>query len=255
MSEHKGVKNLKYAQLLQEVAKYKTKSNADNTEIAARNAKIRQLEISNKALRALRAKAVARQATNERIGANRGRNDLKNRLAFGWQLTEFHPKRAYFDGTARKILDNTVKYKNLKNEEKRKSYLNSLDATNREMIEKYVRQGLSDKFLKKIRNDLTKNCSKYGAQQGGYKEKMGCKWTNSAARPPNVGTTFSASTVPPNSAWSARREKPGNARRTNGSQRNARGNTGTPNSNQRTNNNGFERVSSKKGKKQGSAKK
>jgi hypothetical protein len=129
---------------------------------------------------------------------------MRNRLSYGWQLTEFHPKRAYFDGTARKILDNVIKYKNLKNEDKRKSYLYSLDATNRKMIEKYVRQGLSGNFLEKIRNDLSSNCLNSRAQRGGYKEKMGCGLVKDVAKTPNARRTFSASDVPQHSAWSAR---------------------------------------------------
>lgn len=139
---------------------------------------------------------------------------MRNRLSYGWQLTEFHPKRAYFDGTARKILDNVIKYKNLKNEDKRKSYLDSLDATNRKMIENYVRQGLSGNFLEKIRKDLSANCSNPRAQIGGYKEKMGCGLVKGVARPPNTRRTFSASDIPIHSAWRDRSESAASAKNT-----------------------------------------
>jgi hypothetical protein len=172
-----------------------------NELLQALNKRIKKLEVSERNLKALRAKAIARQAVDSQIikqklgkrakdpkevnramKSERGDAKMQNRLKYAWQLTNFHPKKAYVNGSANEIKKNIKEFENSKNENKNKHYLSSLNRTNVNMIKKYINSGKSEKTLKAIKKDLARNCrilsSKGTKAYDEYSNRIGCSLVN-----------------------------------------------------------------------------
>jgi hypothetical protein len=112
-------------------------------------------------LKLLKAKSIARQATNTRLEEHKAKkNSWKDaRRLDGWQATNFHPKFAYVNGTAEKMRNNI-----------RNRKIKTMNETNRRLILQFINHGIEKR--KVIRKLLENNCKRIKGDS--YWTKAGC---------------------------------------------------------------------------------